>query len=215
VGDDTDFSDGIRKIDELDLETVVFGEPSTKGTDTKPLGRVMTGGHVMDLVFGSLVKHPFGGLASDIGVETRGDSLVELALGTAGHDADRGNHSIATWENLRLTLTRLGDRCEKLVRIHRLRKYAAYSCRTAAVLAKGLELFETEATCQTSGIPQIEVTVERQVIGDERDSVLEENSNPLTERANDSRGLVRIPEDAVVHNYCVGPTVCSVYEELT
>ena len=44
-----------------------------------------------------------------------------------------------------------------------------------------LELFEPEATSQLGGVAEIEMSIQREVVGDERDPVFDQDANPFFE----------------------------------
>lgn len=145
----------------------MFLDPAAECTDAEALGRVVPGGDVVDAILCSLVHHPLGGLTGHVGVESRRHRLVKLALGGAGHDADRRHQAVAARENQRLSIARLGDGGEELVRLDRLWENTAHTCGGTGVDAEAFELLEPEATSQLGGVAEFEMPVERQVIGDQ------------------------------------------------
>ncbi len=84
-------------------------------------------------------------------------------------------------EDLRLSIARLGDGCEKLAGLDRLREDATHPGRSAEVHSEAFELLEPEATGQLGGIAQLEVSIQRQMVGDQRDPVLDQEADALLE----------------------------------
>ena len=186
-------SNWVGNIDELDIEPVAFGDPSTEGADAESLGRVMARGHVMDTVLGRLMHDPLGGLSGHVGIESGGHRLMKLALGAAGHDADRRHQPIAAGEDLGFAIARLGDGGEELVRFNCLRKDPAHSCRSTAVHSESLELLESETTSQLGGVAEFEMSVQREVVADQRNPVFDQKTDPFSERADNARCFRAIP----------------------
>ena len=179
-------------------------DPAAEREDAEPLGGVVTGGEVVDPVLGGLVQHPLGRLAGDVGVEAGCDRLVVVPLRGAGHDSDRRHQASVALEDLRIASAGLGDRVEQLVRRDRLREHAADAHRPAVIVAEGLQLDQPEPVGELGRVAEIGVTIERQVVGDQRQPVLDQQPHPLAERARDPRRLGTVPEDPVVHEDRVG-----------
>jgi len=171
----------VGDIYELDIESVVVRDPSAESADTETLGCVMARGYIVDTVFCRLVHDPLGGLTGHIGIESGGYRLVKLALSAAGHDAHRRHLAFAAREDLGLAIARLGDGCEKFVRLDRLREDATHPGGSAAMHSEAFEFFKPEATGQLGGIAQLEVTIQRQVVGDQRNPVLDQEADALPE----------------------------------
>lgn len=146
---------------------MAVGDPTSKGTDAETLGSVMAGGHVVDPVLCRLVHDPLGSLSGHVGIESSGHRLVEFALGAASHDAHRRYQPIAAGEDLGFTIAGLGDRSEKLFLLDRFREDATHPRRRTAVNSEALELFKSEAASQLGGVAQLEMSVQRQVVGDQ------------------------------------------------
>ena len=175
----------------------------------------MAGGEVVNPVLGGLVENPFGGLSGDIRVEARGHRLVELALGAAGDDAHRGHRAASSRKDLGLAFARLGHGGEELLRLDRLGEDPADSHRRAVVLAEGLQLFETEAASELGCVTQLQVAVQGQVVGDERDLVFEQEPYPLSEGAHEAGRLGSVPEDPVVDDHRIRLAIGRPDEEVS
>jgi hypothetical protein len=55
--------------------------------------------------------------------------------------------------------------------------------------SKTLELLEPEPSRQLGGVAQLEVAVQWKVVGDQRDAVLDQQLDPVFERADEARRL--------------------------
>ena len=160
-------SNWVWNIDEFDIESVVVGDPAAESADAEAFSRVVARGHIMDTILGGLVHDPLGGFASHIGIESSGYRLVELALSAAGHDAHRRHQTIAAGEDLGLAIACLGDGCKKLLRLHSLWKDATHPGWSATVHSEAFELLKSEATGQLGGVAKLEMSIQRQVVGDQ------------------------------------------------
>jgi len=173
--------DGIWDVDELDIEIVVIGDPVAEGADPEPLSRIMAGGHVMDAVLGGLMHDPLGGFSGHVGIESGGHCLMELALSAAGHNSHRRHQPIATGKDLWLAIARLGDGCEEFISIDGLWEDPAYSGRNTAVHTETLEFFKSEPTSQLGGVAELEMSIQREVVGNQRNPVFDQDANPFSE----------------------------------
>lgn len=160
-------SDGVWYIDELDIESVVVGDPAAKGADAEALRRIVARGDIMDAVLGSLMHDPLGRFAGHISIEPGGHRLVELALSAAGHDAHRRHQPIASREDLGLAIASLADGCKEFIRLDSLGEDPTHPGRGATMHSEGFELFKPEATGQLGGIAEFEMSIQRQVVGNQ------------------------------------------------
>ena len=160
-------SNWVGNVDEFNFEIVVVGDPAAESSDAEAFSRVVARGHIMDTILGGLVHDPLGGFASHIGIESSGYRLVELALSAAGHDAHRRHQTIAAGEDLGLAIACLGDGCKKLLRLHSLWKDATHPGWSATVQSEAFELLKSEATGKLGGVAKLEMSIQRQVVGDQ------------------------------------------------
>ncbi len=194
---------------------MVIRNPVPEGSNAEAFACVVAGCDVVDAVLGRLVHDPLGGLAGDVGVETGGDRLVELALSGTGDDANRRHEPIPAFEYLGFAVARLRDGGKKLFSVDRLRKNAADPCRCAGMESKALELFEPESSGQLRRVAQLEVAIERQVIGDQRDAVFDQEAHALPKRADDPWCFRSVPQYSVVNDDGVRLALRRQREELS
>ena len=159
----------------------MVGDPAAEGTDTKTLSSVVARGNVVDTVFGGLVHDPLGGLTGHVGVEPCGHRLVELTLSAAGHDAHRRHQTFAAGEDLGLAIACLGDSCKKLLRLDSLGENTAHPGRSATMHSEAFEFFKPQATGQLGGIAQLKMSIQWQVVGNQRNSVFDQIADAFPE----------------------------------
>jgi len=76
------------------------------------------------------------------------------------------------------------------------------------VLGKGFELDEAEVARKAGGVAELEVAIQRQVVGDERDVRREQQADALAEGPNQSWRFGAVPQHAVVDD----DRVCAVID---
>ncbi len=82
----------------------------------------------------------------------------------------------------------LGDGSGEFEWVHRFVKHAAHAGRRAGVDAKGLELLQPQSPGELRRVAELDVAVERQVVGDQRDLVLDQNADALAKACRRSAG---------------------------
>ena len=184
-------------------------DPVAEGPHTETLGRVVPRRHIVDPILGRLVHDPLGGLAGDVGVETRRDRLVVFAFGGPGDDSHRFDHPPVTLEDLRLAIGDIGDCGEEVLGVHRFGEDTADPGGCSLVLGKRLELDQTELTSELGGVSQLHVPVEGEVVRDQRNVVGQKQPNPFPKRAHQPRWFGAVPQHAVVNDDGVRFTIGS------
>ena len=132
----------------------------------------------------------------------------------AGNDADRGDQLRAAGEEQRLPAARLPHQTTQLLDRYRRGEDAGPSQHDAVEAAERLELLEPELPRHDGGVAVVGVTVEWEVIADERYLVLEQEAHALAERSGKPRRLAAPPEQAVVNEDRIGAPRRRLGEEL-
>jgi hypothetical protein len=145
----------------------MIGDPAAERADAKALGCVVAGGDIVDLVFGRLVHDPLGSLTRNIGVETGGHGLVKLTLSAARDDSHRRDKALSSREDLGLSFACLGNCRKKFVGLDRLGKHPTHPGGCSEMKAEGLELHEPEPARELRRVAELEVAVEREVVGNQ------------------------------------------------
>ena len=208
-------SNWVWNIDEFDVETVMVRDPSSESTDAESLGGVVTRRQIVDPILGGLVEDPFRGLACDICIETGGDGLVKFLLCTAGDDPHRRHQMISAGKGLRFALAGFFDGGDELLQIDRFLKDPADAGGCAEVDAEGLELLEADAVGELCRVAELQVSVEGQMVGDERDPVFDQEPEAFAVRPDDSGRFRRVPENPVVDDDRVRFALDGAAKEIT
>src|SRR5664280_426540 len=191
-------SDRVGDVEEADVEVEALTEELPQRAHAEALGGVVAGGDEVDPVLLGAVHDPLAGLAGDVGVEARRDGLIETGGRPPGHDPDRGDHVRAAEEDLRLLTAGGPHPREQLLVGDRRREHPGEPQRHPAEVPERLELLEPEVAGEDGGVAVLWVAVEREVVGDQVEVVLEQQLQAAPERAHDMRRLLAAPEQAVV-----------------
>ena len=203
----------IRQIDELDLETVTVCNPLAQSPNSEPLGGVVAGGACVDPLLRVIADDALCGVYSDDGVEGRRHRLGVLAFGCARDDCHRFDHPPVAVEDLGLSIGGVANRSEELLGVHRFGEDPADAGRGPLVFGEWLEFGQTESAPELSRVAEFHVSVEGQVVRDQRHPVGEEQPHPLAERTHQSRRFGAVPQHAVVDDDRIRVTVGGAGEE--
>ena len=164
-------------MQELGANSVPLLQELAEAADPERLRCVVTCRNEGDAALAAVGHRALGGLAGDERVQAGGDGLVEVVGAGAGDDADRADRIRAVGEGQRLAIGRCPHALDELGGADGVQPRADADGR-AVVSAEGLDVGSADRLREQRVVADLEVAVEWQVVGGERDVGVEEQLQP-------------------------------------
>lgn len=167
------------------------------------LGGVMTGGEKADAVLPRAVDGRFGDLSSQVGIDTGGDGLLNVALcraSTPGQTADRP----CGLDQQRFALQHQSHPAGEIQRFHGLGQAADQSHRARIARFQRALHLHAQTPGQLHVVTDLGVHIQRQMIC-QQTHLMGEKRLQAALLAADHAGILALPEIPMVNQHQIGP----------
>ena len=205
--------DRVGNVLEADFDTKFLSQVIPESHDAEAFGGVVASRDEVRVGFASDIHDPLAGLAGDKGVELVCDGVMKGAFRRPTDDSNGGDVLGPLEKPQRLLLEGRSASIEEFRDGDRRLELALETDAEAGMLSERSKSGESKALSCDGIVSNFGMSIERQMIGEEIQSSLDELSHTTTLEASQDPGRT-LPEDAVMNEDCVGMPLAGPLKEL-